>query len=247
MQNSHPEYGAAIGGHRIDRLRLILPSALLVGLLGLGLNFTLVESDPLRGPFLTTLIVAGAALALGWRVLHYWNRQVILFERGFSFREGAQTVAFDYAEIASIRQQGEQLAYFGGLIRHRRFRFTLTTIRGEVIELTNLYQRVDQLVQDIEQRVYPRLGGQITAAFARGERVPFSDSLSLSRDGLHQHGKALAWEDLAGYAVQNGKLVLRASDSTDWLSLPLAEIDNLPLLIDLLRRKSGSRPANPPS
>ncbi|MBL8153235.1 MAG: hypothetical protein JNM70_03550 [Anaerolineae bacterium] len=247
MANAHPEYGAAIGGYRIDRLRLILPSALLVVLLGLGLNFTLVESDPLRGPFLTTLIVAGAALALGWRALHYWNRQIVLFERGFSFREGAETVSFDYAEIASIRQQGEQLAYFGGLIRHRRFRFTLTTIRGEIIELTNLYERVDQLVEQIEQRVYPRLGGQIMAAFAREERVPFSDSLSLSRDGLHHRGKALAWEDLAGYAVQNGNLVLRASDGTDWLSLPLAEIDNLPLLVDLLRRRSDSRPLNRPS
>lgn len=247
MLNAHPEYGAAIGGYRIDRLRLILPSALLVVLLGLGLNFTLVESDPLRGPFLTTLIVAGAALALGWRALHYWNRQIVLFERGFSYREGAETVTFDYAEIASIRQQGELLAYFGGLIRHRRFHFTLTTIRGEVIELTNLYERVDQLVEQIEQRVYPRLGGHITAAFTRGERVPFSDSLSLSRDGLHHRGRALAWEDLDGFGVQNGRLILCASDGTDWLSLPLAEIDNLPLLIDLLRRMSASRPVNPPS
>lgn len=247
MTGTHPEYGAAISGHRIDRLRLILPSALLVVLLGLGLNFTLVESDPLRGPFLTTLIVAGAALALGWRALHYWNRQIVLFERGFSFREGAETVAFDYAEVASIRQQGEQLAYFGGLIRHRRFRFTLTTIRGEIIELTNLYERVDQLVEQIEQRVYPRLGGQITAAFARGERVPFSEGLSLSRDGLHQRGRTLAWEDLDGFVVENGRLILCASDGTDWLSLPLAEIDNLPLLVDLLRRRSASRPVKPPS
>ncbi len=247
MPNAHPEYGAAIGGHRIDRLRLILPSALLVVLLGLGLNFTLVESDPLRGPFLTTLIVAGAALALGWRALHYWNRQIVLFERGFSFREGAETIIFDYAEIASIRQQGEQLAYFGGLIRHRRFRFTLTTVRGEVIELTNLYKRVDQLIEQIEQRVYPRLGGQITAAFGRGERVPFSDSLSLSRDGLHHRGRLLAWEHLSGYQVQNSKLTLRASDGTDWLALPLAEIDNLPLLVDLLRRRPTSRPMNPAS
>jgi hypothetical protein len=176
-------------------------------------------------------------MVMGWRVLHFWNREVVVYERGFSYREGADTVYFMYAEIISIRQRAERLAYFGGLFRRTVFRFTLTTIRGEKMVLSNLYRRVEQLVERIEQRVYPLLEAYMADRLAKGEKVAFGDDLRLSSAGLHAAGGDLPWAALEGFKVGGGRLSLvTGAEKAEWLSVPLTEIDNIPLLLKLLKR-----------
>jgi hypothetical protein len=178
---------------------------------------------------------------MGWRVLHYWNREVILYNQGFSYREGGEEVYFLYAEIASIRQRAEQLAYFGGLFRRISYRFTLTTIRGEVMTLTNLYRNIERLGAHIEQKVNEELEPFLAGKIEKGEHVPFSDTLRLSSTGLHEGSRELPWEQFAGYKIGGGRLTLFAQPgSTEWLSLPLPQIDNIPVLLHFLREHNQS-------
>lgn len=235
MLEADPLLGKVIGNYPSDRMRLLIPAVVVCGVVAVALNFTIADI-PGWGPLVTVVVMGVVTMVMGWRALHFWNREIILFEHGFSYREGANVVYFLYHEIRSIRQHGERLAYFGGLLRRTVFRFTLKTIRDETMTLTNLYRHIDQLVERIEQKVYPLLEPYVAELLAKGEKVAFSDTLQVSSAGLSEGGRDLAWDAFAGYKIGGGRLTVFAHPGqTEWLSLPLPEIDNIPLLINLLK------------
>src|SRR5689334_18885938 len=223
MFESDPILGNVIAVYPSDRTRLLLPVAIIIGVVGLVLNFTVATIEAWWGPPLTVIIMSAVSLAAGWPVLHLWNREIILYDNGFSFREGGRTVYFLYHEVRSLRQRGQQLAYFGGLIRRATFRFTVTTIRDERMVLTNLYRNIGQMGARLEAKINPLLAPQIDEQLSRGEKVPFSDTLRLSQKGLHEAGRDLPWESFAGYSVKGGMLRLLARpDKSEWYAVPLS-------------------------
>ncbi len=238
MIESDPILGNVLATHPVDRARLLLPAGVLVSVVAVVLNFTLAEIEG-WGPPLTVIVMAGVALGAGWWVLHLWNREVILYQNGFSYREGGRPVLFMYEEITSIRQRGEQLAYFGGLIRRATFRFSITGIRGERITLTNLYRNIGALGERLEERTNRVLGPMIDSRLKTGEKIPFSDTLRLSREGLHESRRDLSWSAFGGYKVSDRRLRLLETDGTEWYSAPLSEIDNIALLLGLLRERGA--------
>ncbi len=236
MLDADPVLGAVVATYPIDRARLLIPAGLVVGVVSVVLNFTLA-TVPAWGPPLTVGVMAVVALAVGWWVLHFWNREVVLYENGFSYREGGRDVLFHFAEIHSFRQRAEQVAYFFGLARRVSYRFTLIALRGERIVLGNQYRRVGELGLRLEQGVNRQLEPAIRDRLAKGERVPFSDTLRLSAGGLHERGRDLLWADYGGYRLAGGHLRLLDTAGAEWFSLPLAEVDNLTLLVGLLREQ----------
>lgn len=239
-----PILGRVIAVYPSDRARLIIPAALVVGGVGVLLNFTLAQVPEWWGPLLTALISGVLALAFGWRALHLWNREIILYQNGFSYREGSRTVYFLYAEIRSIRQRAERLAYFGGLLRRTVYRYTMTAMQGEKIVLTNLYRHVDELGARIERSVNAELGPFIDERLSKGERVSFSDTLAVSADGLHEGGRDLPWAAFGGYQAKGGRLNLLQAGGEVWYSAPLAEVDNIGLLLPLLRAHEANPSPN---
>jgi hypothetical protein len=235
MLDSDPVLGTPIANYPSNRARLLIPAVVVVGVVSVILNFTVAEIEG-WGPPLTILIMGVITMAAGWWVLHYWNREVILYGDGFSYREGGKDVYFLYAEIASIRQRAEQLAYFGGLIRRVNTRFTLTTIRGETMTFTTLYSSVERLGAHLEQKVNESLEPHLAKKISEGEKIAFSDTLKLSRAGLHEGSRDLAWEQFGGYKVGGGKLTLWTRDGEEWFRLALREIDNIPILLHFLRQ-----------
>lgn len=236
MFEADPVLGEVVATYPADRARLLIPAALVVVVIGTILNFTLA-TVPTWGPPLTVGLTALVSLAAGWWVLHFWNREVILYENGFSFREGGRDVLFHFAEIHSFRQRAEQMGYFFGLVRRVSYRFTMIGLRGERIVLGNLYRRVGDLGVRLEQGINRQLEPAIRDRLAKGELVPFSDTLRLSNDGLHERGRDLPWSDYGGYKTAGGQLSLLAADGREWFSLPLPEVDNLLILVTLLRER----------
>jgi hypothetical protein len=246
MIESDPILGNVIATYPSDRIRLLLPAGIIIGVAAVVLNFTVAAIDAWWAPPLTIILTSAISLAAGWPVLHLWNREVVLYDNGFSFREGGRTVYFLYHEVSSLRQRGQQLAYFGGLIRRATFRFTLTTIRDERIALTNLYRNIGQLGARLEAKINPLLAPQLDERLSKGEKVPFSDTLRLSRDGLHESGRDLLWDLFAGYAIQGGRLhLLTRPDKSEWFSIALGDVDNIKLLITLLKQHEKSPATNP--
>ncbi|MBI1281634.1 MAG: hypothetical protein GC179_26145 [Anaerolineaceae bacterium] len=244
MIEADPVFGKVIANYPSNRTRLILPAVVLSGVASVILNVTLAEVEAWWGPVLTVVIMAAVVLGLGWRVLHFWNHEVVLYEEGFSFREGARPIFFLYHEIMSIRQQGQRLAYFGGLIRRNTYRFTLTTLRGEVMKLDNTYVRIEEMGAQIEKKIYAVLEPYLKEEMAKGEKIPFSDSLRLSTEGLEERGRELPWEEFDGYKISDGQIAIFAQpERSTWLTIPLPDVDNLPILVRWLKQREFTPPS----
>lgn len=238
MIEADPLLGNVIANYPSNRARLIIPAAIIIGVVAVVLNFTVAALDTWWSPPLTVILMGAVSLIASWPVLHLWNREVVLYDNGFSFREGGRTVYFLYPEVKSLRQHGQQLAYFGGLIRRSTFRFTITTIRDERMILTNLYSNIGQLGARLEAKINPILAPLIDEQLSRGEKVPFSDTLRLSREGLYEGDRNLPWSSFAGYKIKAGRLHLFTNaDEGEWFRLPLAEVDNITLLLSLFKQR----------
>lgn len=230
-------FGRELGYYPISRARLVVPAGVIVVLIGVILNFTIAEVEG-WGPLVTTGLMTTISLVAGWWVLHQWNREVTLYENGFTYREGSKTVFFTYAEIRSFRLRAERLRYFGGLLRRTIYRFTLLTVKDERIVLTGLYSRIGELGDKLEALIVAAQRPIATERLARNEHLTFSDTLTLSQQGLHEGGRTLAWSALGGWKVERGTLILLEGQA-EWFRLPLPQVDNLALLIGLLKERRG--------
>jgi hypothetical protein len=175
---------------------------------------------------------------LGWYVLHVWNREIILYERGFSYREGSKVVHFFYHEIRGVRLRAERLAYFGGRLHRNLYRFTVTTNEGETFTITNIYRRAAELGTKLTEYLNRTLKPRLLERLERGDAIPFSDSLQMSVSGLHNGDELLAWQDYGGYRIGARRLSLLNEGDQVWYGAPLAEIENITLLLDLLRERA---------
>jgi len=241
MLDDNPVLGKLIASYPSDRGRLLAPAALIMGATAIIFNYTLVELDAWWAPLLTVILMALVVLAAGWYVLHLWNREVILYEQGFSYREGSRPVFFRYTEIGRIRQRAERLAYLGGLYRRTRYEFVLTTWQGDVLVLDNVYRRVSELGARMEQKVNAVLWPVIAERLAQGGTVPFSATLGMTAQGLCEADRALPWPEYGGYRIQNRRLALLNREGDVWLAVPLTEVDNITLLLEVLREHDAKK------
>lgn len=241
-----PVLGKPLDNFPSRRLRALLTGgAVLVGV-SLLLNAALFEIDAVWVAPLVITVTALLALAVGWWILHQWNREVILYERGFSYREGSENVPFLYGEVSSIRLRAEQLAYFGGLLRRVIYRITIRTRAGDRIVLDNTYNRVEQLADKLVEQVNVLLRPVVQERLRRGETVSFAEGVALSDEGLHidadllenpEAGTVLPWSQFGGYKIARRHLYFVTADDTLWFGLPLSDVDNLTLLLGILRER----------
>jgi len=230
-----PILGQPLAHFPSNRLRPLIVAGVIGWPIALVLGLTTAQVTDWWGPVVTVVIMAIVVLALAWYILHGWNREIILYERGFSYREGSNTVFFRYHEIASIRLRAERLAYFGGLLHRSIYRFTVTTTEEERFTITNLYLRAAELGTKLTDQINHVLQPQIAQKIANGEAVAFGDTLTLKADGLQEAGRDLVWTDFGGYRVGGHQLALLDKSGAVWYALPLPEVDNVLLLVDLLR------------
>jgi uncharacterized membrane protein YobD (UPF0266 family) len=243
MQEIDPDplLGQALANYPSDRLRPLIIAGVIGAPIALALGLTTAQVLDWWGPVLTVILMALVVLALGWYVLHFWNREIILYEQGFSYREGSKTIFFMYAEITSIRLRAEQLAYFGGLLRRTIYRFTVNTREDERFTITDLYRRADELGTRLTERINRTLQPEIARRLAADETIPFGDTLALSSAGLREGGRELAWADYGGQRIGGRKLTLFDRSGAIWYAVPLSEVDNITLLLDILRERAPQK------
>ncbi len=231
-----PVYGEAIANFPSDRTRLLIIAGAISAISAVILNFTTAAIPGWIGPALTIVLMAGIVLVLGWYVLHLWNREVILYERGFSVREGSNLVFFHYDEVAAVRLRAERLAYFGGLIRRPVYATTIITVRGETFTLDNVYRRAARFGALFVARVAPVIRARLAEALSRGDHFSFG-GLTLTPDGITIDAERLLWDEVGSFKIGSGMLTLLRTDGTLWRSVPLKTLDNLPILLEALRER----------
>ncbi|MCB9460733.1 MAG: hypothetical protein H6670_13870 [Anaerolineaceae bacterium] len=213
------------------RLRLLIIGGLLYGIPVLVLQVLLANVEGA-----SVLIVAGyamIALLVGWYVLHLWNREVTVYENGFTYRRGGQLGYFRFAEITRIHQHAERVSYFG-IIKRDVITYTLNTDQEEVLQVNAVYKDVAKLGLLLESKITAARQPLVEAELAQGKSVEFG-SLTLAGSGISYANRQLFWDDFGKMAIERGALRLYDRQLVEWAAVPLAELDNLMLLVNLLR------------
>ncbi len=231
-----PVLGKFIANYPSDRLRLLMIAGSILVVVWFVVTVSLWQVEDNIASIVTVGILAGATLVIGWFVSHLWNREVILFEQGFTYREGSLETYFFYHEIDSMWQQGETISYFGSRIRRSTYKLTLIANEDEQIVLTRLYRRIDELGLRLENAVTHALRPGYEEQLKRGETMHFGDHIAMTRAGLQQGTQQLDWVDYQGYQVKNRQLQILSTGDRVWFAQDLDKIDQVRLLIDLLRQ-----------
>lgn len=236
MISDDPVFGQVLDNFPVRRGRMLVVAGVICVLVAGVLEFTVARRPVWWGPTLTVIVMGLTVVAVGWYVLHLWNREVVVYQRGFSYREGSQVVLIPYNEVVSVHQYAEQLAYFG-FLRRTVYRTTIKTAEDETVVLTNQYGRIDKLGELLEARINLVLKDVVRGKLQRGERVAFSDRLALSADGLHVDAETLAWQEFGGHRIEQRQLLLLNAAGETWKTLPIRDLENTLLLLDLLRER----------
>lgn len=233
-----PVLGKAIANYPSNRARLLVIDAAILGVVWFVVTVALLNVEAGLAAVITIVVIGFATAVAGWYTAHLWNREVILYERGFSYREGSHVAYLLYAEVQTLRLHAERLSYFGGLLRRTVHQYVVTTSSDEVIRLTNLYKRIDELGTRLEELARPFLRVRLEETLASGRGLAFSKTLEMDQAGLHEGGRDLPWADFGGYRIENGRLLLLQGDEV-WLSVPLGDVYNITLLLGYLRQRRG--------
>jgi hypothetical protein len=228
-----PALGRYVAHYPSNRLMLLIRGGIIyaaaVGLLQL---IFLTVPDNIAGIFLPVLF-AGVGLGVAWYVLHLWNREVILYEHGFSYREGSRLAQFFYGKILTVRQKAERVAYFG-FIKRDLYTMTLISDQDEILTLNNVYSNIAELVSKLEAAITRARLPIAQARLQRNETLDFG-ALRVSQQGIETDSGSLTWGNFAGYKLEGKNMQLAARDNPTFAAIPVKQLDNVLLLLALLK------------
>ena len=233
--------GKYISHHPVNRFRLVVQAGIVYFIATTALQLLFYSLDDQLASILLIFLFAALALGLGWYVLHLWNREVVIYEKGCNYREGSIVADFMYDEVETFHQQAERLNYFGGLYKRNVFTFTVRTFRDEVVKLSNLYTDIEKLGHNLEHGINSVLREKVRHSLLMSESVSFGSDFKLSDRSIIANGQELMWEDFRAYAIQGGNLTIASHTDENWYQIPLNEVANLTLLIEILRQKLPAR------
>lgn len=231
-----PLFGKYIAHYPVQRTQLLIQAGIIYALVTLVLQVAFANLDDVTAAIFLITAFSVMAFGLGWYVLHLWNREVVLYDRGFHYREGSKTVPIQYSEIIAMRQRAERVALFGVLPRDVH-QYTLLTKNEELIVLNNRYHRIGELGQRLDKAIVLARRPILEHLLATGETLVFHEKLTMTQDGLHSGGEHLPWDAIHGYRAEGGQFIIRADSAAPWFTGRLEEIDNLTLLFLLLKAR----------
>ncbi len=233
-----PILGKFIANYPVNRLRLLFYGGVVLALVWFVVTVALWNVAEGFAAAATVAVITIAALIVGWGITHLWNREVILYARGFSYRRGGQNAFLRYTEIHVIRQKGEIISYFGGIVRRSTLVVTLITDVDEIITLTALYNRINELSTRLEVAITQARLPVVKSKIEVAEPVTFGAGITLDAEGLHADDHHIPWAQVGTVKAANRQLVISNADASVQIQRPLSEIENLRLLVILLQESS---------
>jgi hypothetical protein len=233
-----PLLGKYIRHYTTNRMRLLVQAGVIYAIAVVVIQVVTASLENNVASIVVPILYTLVGLPLGWYLVHLWNREVILYERGFTYRQGSTIVLFLYLQIVSLRVKAERVVLFG-IIPREVYECQLLSDQDDKMTLNNLYGNIGDLLQRIERAITQARRPVVQAQLERGERVPFGAGLWLTSDHLEDEttGEILAWTAYRGYRVEKGTLVITAQHG-DWRTFILSQLENATLLVSVLKDRA---------
>jgi hypothetical protein len=170
------------------------------------------------------------------------GRQAVqLYESGLVVTERGETAAYHWDDLASVTVGGVQKASH----RPTRWRFTIGTSGGEVIELGDDLPDVRELGEKVVAEVTARVVPQALARIRAGETVrvgPFA----AGPDGVEKDGERVPWPALGEVGIGNGVVYVRTHDGLRAMAAVAGGTPNAVAFVELCRQIRALRSGEDP-
>jgi hypothetical protein len=185
-----------------------------------------------RLPLALTVVFLGMGIFFVVRTGSNWNKKVSLFQNGLIFFDHTGKHALRWDEIRCIRYQIAKTHPFL-LLNHTSQQYILYKIDGQKMVLTDRLEKVDELANDIRQKIFPRLYSQISNEYLTGKTILFGPlTLSYSK-GLSFREQNLPWINVESGCVNHGILTIsyKLNGKQKNTNFPTYRIPNLDVLL----------------
>jgi len=236
--DADPILGNYVSHHPSNRIRLTIISLIIYALpvFALQLMFWTVETE-VASVFLPIVfaIIGGGAF---WFSAHHWNREVVLYERGLSYRQGSATAYILYANVVKLIQNIERVSFLG--LSRTVYDYKLTTDLDETLIINNVYSNPERLTRSLDAFIARDRLPIIRHKIAEGGDASFNDNLRINREGIMLDDRILLWQEYKAQRVKHGVLYIQSREDDEWAVIPVTEIDNPVLLIAALKDRGQS-------
>jgi hypothetical protein len=247
MAATHPtsyQLGTPTSAHRASLgvwLSLVLGTGFV--LLSIYSLIALVRSGvrlQLNGPLFWCLF----GLGLGVILLAVWYYQVSLkiqiFEQGFIYSKGSATSVIRWDDIESVQQQIiKQSVNF--IPVGTSYAFTICTVGGETLKLTNSVGKVAQLGALIQNETFKRLMPRAIETYNGGGTLRYG-RLSVNQAGISNGKETIPWVQVKGIQISNGFIVVKKEGKwLTWANVSVAQTPNFFIFLALVDRIVGVR------
>jgi len=229
-----PILGAFLAHYPSNRLRLMTFGGGFYGAAVLLIQALTWQIDTETASIFVPILYASVALVSFWYMAHYWNKEVIVYQHGFIYREGRREVRFHYESIVTVQALAERLRLFG-FWPYERYRYVLLSDQDERIVLDNLYRHIDRLGRSLEQAIAQRRLPLVRQQMARGATLTFGPQVLARAEGLEVDGERLAWGEVKAERLVGDELHLLSVDGQTLARLSIDTLDNLVLFLLLLK------------
>jgi len=210
-------------------LSLILFAMIKTGIYVVG--FSLIVLALYLGPLLIPvgifMVIAGVIQG---------GKRVLVFKDGIAEVTRNKTTVMRWDDVDSVLQKVTSRRNRSGKETGRSYRYTVRDKAGQSLILSGTYKNIETLGNTIQTEVSKRLLPKYTGTYNSGGKVDFGQ-VSVSKAGLSNGSKTIAWSDIEQVALNQGQWVVRQKGQ--WQSLTTqtaAQTPNLPVMLNLINQ-----------
>jgi hypothetical protein len=185
--------------------------------------------------------IAAAALALVglgslftlWR---WYDLKITAHANGMTIQRKRKRFIYFWRHVRIIRTISSRYL-LPSLGASPRSEVQLILANRKTVRLTHQVDGLDQLVETIKERVYPRLMGDYVKAFRMGKAIKFGP-LILTLDSVKYRRRSIPWDQVRGTEISRGKLdvLWEEGKRSARMSIPTRKIPNVEICFQLIRR-----------
>ena len=193
----------------------------------------------LSGPLIIALIMLLVGAFAGWSAFANWNKGAALYERGFALRDRKGLRQWRWDEIVSMTASVTR-HYMNGIYTGTTHTYFLIDRKDQRLVLSDVYSRVEELAQAIQEAIFPLLYERAAQEFNSGQKLAFGQAV-ISKDGFQVGKKTYPWSEVQQVSIRQGMLKVSKAGG-GWLSgssLPASLIPNLNVLLSLIYQVVG--------
>jgi hypothetical protein len=185
-----------------------------------------------RNWFLATLlIIAIFVLILIFRHIRS-NSYIYIYEKGMQLsRYRQEPIALLWKDIHSIYEDSHQSTFLWVPVQ-TRYSARIVALNGQVIDIRGEFENLDDLIQRIKAKSYPRLKKAAITRFQNKEAVSFGP-ITISQDDVKTVDYHLLWSQIKDIQLNEGKLMIELMGKKK-ISVLVKHIPNVEILIQIL-------------